>query len=86
MHVHRPALAHRGLQVIWHRAIERAGLPRELSIHSARHSLAVHLLKKTSNLRQVQKQLGHADPATTANTYADVSFEDMQAGVKGLYD
>ena len=72
--------------MIWHRAIERAGLPRELSIHSARHSLAVHLLKKTSNLRQVQKQLGHASPATTANMYADVSFDEMKDGVTGLYD
>ena len=52
----------------------------------ARHTIAVHLLKKTGNLRQVQKQLGHASPATTANMYADISFEDMQNGVNGLYD
>ena len=45
--------------------------------------IAVHLLKKTGNLRQVQKQLGHASPATTANMYAYISFEDMQNGVKG---
>ena len=62
-----------------------AGLPKELSIHSARHTIAVHLLRKTGNLRQVQKQLGHASPATTANMYADISFEDMQNGVTGLY-
>jgi site-specific recombinase XerC len=48
--------------------------------------VAVHLLRKTRNLRQVQKQLGHASPATTANMYADVPFEDMQAGVEGLYE
>lgn len=74
-----------GLQQIWKSAIKRAGLPKELSIHSARHSMAVHLLKKTGNLRQVQKQLGHASPATTANMYADISFEDMQDGVTNLY-
>lgn len=74
-----------GLQQIWKAAVKRAGLPKELSIHSARHSMAVHLLKKTGNLRQVQKQLGHASPATTANMYADISFEDMQNGVTGLY-
>ena len=74
-----------GLQQIWKFAVKRAGLPKELSIHSARHSMAVHLLKKTGNLRQVQKQLGHASPATTANMYADISFEDMQNGVTGLY-
>ena len=74
-----------GLQQIWKSAVKRAGLPKELSIHSARHSMAVHLLKKTGNLRQVQKQLGHASPATTANMYADISFEDMQNGVTNLY-
>ncbi len=81
----RGPLTSSGLQRIWHRAIEAAGLPKELSIHSARHTVAVHLLRKTSNLRQVQKQLGHASPATTANMYADVSFEDMQDGMAGLY-
>jgi len=81
----RGPLSAQGLQRIWKRSIQQAGLPKELSIHSARHTIAVHLLKKTGNLRQVQKQLGHASPATTANMYADVSFEDMQNGVTGLY-
>ena len=79
-------LTAQGLQRIWKRSIKLAGLPKELSIHSARHTIAVHLLRKTSNLRQVQKQLGHASPATTANMYADISFEDMQNGVTGLYE
>lgn len=74
----RGNLTRYGLQQIWKSAVKRAGLPKELSIHSARHTMAVHLLKKTGNLRQVQKQLGHASPATTANMYADISFEDMQ--------
>ena len=82
----RGSLTTQGLQRIWKRSIKLAGLPRELSIHSARHTIAVHLLRKTSNLRQVQKQLGHASPATTANMYADISFEDMQNGVTGLYE
>ena len=82
----RGALTSRGLQQMWKAAVERAGMPEELSIHSARHTLATHLLKKTGNLRQVQKQLGHASPATTANMYADIAFEDMQEGVNGVYD
>ena len=51
-------------------AVLLAGTPRKLSIHSTRRIVAVHLLKKTGNLRQVQKQLGHASPATTANMSA----------------
>ena len=81
----RGPLTAQGLQRIWKAAIRRAGLPGELSIHSSRHTLAVHLLKKTGNLRQVQKQLGHASPTITAALYADVPFEDMQNGVTGLY-
>ena len=74
-----------GLAQAWKSAVRRAGLPKAISIHCARHTCAVHLLPKT-NLRQVQKQLGHSSPATTANFYADVSFEDMKAGVTNLYD
>ncbi len=81
----RGDLTAQGLQQIWKRCIAEAGLPKELSIHCARHTVATHLLKKTNNLRQVQKQLGHASPTTTANMYADVSFEDMQDGMNGLY-
>jgi integrase len=81
----RGNLQRNGLQLIWHAAVKRAGLPKELSIHSARHTMGFHLLKKTGNLRQVQKQLGHSSPAITANIYADVSFEDMREGVNGLY-
>ena len=74
-----------GLQKVWKAAIRRAGLPKELSIHRARHTLAVHLLRASGNLRMVQKQLGHASPVITANMYADVSFEDMRAGLNKAY-
>ena len=82
----RGPLSAQGLQQVWKAAIRQAGLPEEYSIHCARHTLAVHLLKRTGNLRQVQKQLGHTSPVTTANMYADVSDEDMQNGVTGLWD
>ena len=81
----RGPLTAQGLQRVWKAAVKRAGLPAELSIHSARHTLAVHLLKRTGNLRQVQKQLGHSSPTITAAMYADVTFEDMQDGLSGLY-
>ena len=68
----------------WQMSLSRAGLsPRPL--HDARHTLAVHLLKTTSNLRLVQKQLGHSSPEVTANIYADVPFDDMQAAINGVY-
>ena len=80
----RGPLTAQGLQRIWYKAVKLAGLPK-MSIHSARHTIAVALLKKTKNLRLVQKVLGHASPTTTANMYADVSFEDIQEGLTNLY-
>ena len=80
----RGPLTSRGLQQMWQQAIKRAGLPSYLSIHKGRHTLAVHLLPRTT-LRQVQKQLGHLDPKTTA-MYADIMPEQMREGLRGLYD
>jgi hypothetical protein len=37
-------------------------------------------------LGAVMVRSGHASPATTANMYADISFEDMQSGINGLYE
>jgi site-specific recombinase XerD len=68
----RGKLIPQGLRRIWNTAVKTAGLSKELSIHCARHTIAVHLLKKTKNLRQVQKQFGTSPPATTANMYADI--------------
>jgi len=75
----------RGLQQLFKAALKRAGLPATLSIHSARHTMAVHMLKRTGDLRAVQKALGRSSPAVTANFYADISFEDMQDAMTGLY-
>lgn len=59
------------LHISFKKAIEKAGLPLRYSIHSARHTYATILLAKTSNLRFVQKQLGHASLNMTS-LYADV--------------
>ena len=82
----REPLSARGLQQIFKAGLKRAGLPPELSIHCCRHTMAVHVLRKTENLRMVQKQMGHRNPATTANMYADVTFEDMRDGLVGPHN
>lgn len=75
----------RGLQQAWKSCCKKAGLSPKISIHAARHTMAVRLLRESKNLRMVQKQLGHSSPVTTANMYADVSFEDMQAALSHLF-
>ena len=66
-------------------AIKAAKLPSHYSIHSCRHTYATMLLAKTSNIRFVQKQLGHASINMTTH-YADVLPEMNQALANAILD
>ena len=55
------------------------------SVHSLRHSYAVQLYAKEKDLRAVQKQLRHVSIQSTL-IYADVSKEEIQEQIKGLWN
>jgi site-specific recombinase XerD len=56
----------------------------EKSVHALRHSYAVEFYRQGKDLRALQKQLGHSSVQTT-QIYADVTAEDIQKQIRGLW-
>jgi site-specific recombinase XerD len=54
------------VQRVCHAAVQRAGFTKKVSMHTLRHSYATHLLEAGTDLRTLQRLLGHNDLDTTA--------------------
>ncbi len=78
-HVH-PATLQRAFKI----AAAKAGISRQVSVHTLRHSFATHLLERGYDIRTIQELLGHKNLQTTM-IYTHVATRNV-LGVKSPLD
>ena len=64
--------------------VERAGIRKNISPHTFRHSFATHLVQNGADLRAVQDLLGHAS-ITTTEIYTHLDSDDMRKAIMDFH-
>ncbi len=67
------------LNKLLRKATRDAGIDKEVTCHTLRHSFATHLLESGTDIRTVQEQLGHQDVKTT-----EIYTHVLKRGAKGV--
>lgn len=70
-------LSVRAIQIMFRKNMLRAGIAKNASPHTMRHSFATHLLKGGSDLVTIKELLGHENLATT-QIYTNITMQHIQ--------
>ena len=65
------------------RTAEKAGINKDISPHTLRHTFATDLYRETGKIRMVQKALGHADLSTTM-IYTHIVDDELEEAMKNF--
>lgn len=79
-----PKYSAKSIQIIVKKSAKDAGILKNVTPHTLRHSFATHLLEQGTDIRIIQEILGHKDIRTT-QIYTHISSANLQS-IKSPFD